>query len=511
MSSNREGHEAELGGDGANVPLLGNCEDGDHIASAATQVSDLPTRGAWKEFLDLLYLTSTIFVARVSWVVIKTTDSALLGYTGTRYLAAASVSDLWTQSTGVFIMGGVLSTFCSQAIGAGNKALAGIWLQVSLTVLGVVLIPVAACWSVTGLLLSALGQPQQLAGDASYFALVLMLCLPARVGVSQVTQFFTSMKVMQPSMVTGVLAMSLNLALGLVLVLGVGVPGWRGFGFLACPAVTTCVEYAQLAVLWGVYWSGLGLYRECWPDGGWSLSHVTAARVRQFCHLYFPAALGLASDFWRVAAVGSVAAHLGPAEVSVFNCSYRIMWICLTFIGSMGGAMGIHVGVALGGGRVGDAKLTCAVALGTCAALVLALAAALLLLAREAAALFSPDPAIRELFHEVRVPMVAMMVLMNLAVLLERVPMAMGRSKVVLGIGLVGSWVGQVPGVLGGVFLWRHDLVGLFSGVAAGYALLCAMLAGIILTTDWHHFALEAQRRSEVAKPPPPPAQADEA
>ncbi len=52
------------------------------------------------------------------------------GYTGTRYLAAASVSDLWTQSTGVFIMGGVLSMFCSQAIGAGNHALAGIWMQV---------------------------------------------------------------------------------------------------------------------------------------------------------------------------------------------------------------------------------------------------------------------------------------------------------------------------------------------------------------------------------------------
>ena len=52
------------------------------------------------------------------------------GYTGTEYLAAASISDLWTQSTGVFIMGGVLGMFCSQAIGAGNKELAGIWLQV---------------------------------------------------------------------------------------------------------------------------------------------------------------------------------------------------------------------------------------------------------------------------------------------------------------------------------------------------------------------------------------------
>lgn len=47
------------------------------------------------------------------------------GHVGTRYLSASAVSDLWTQSTGVFIQGRVLGVFCGQAIGAGNKKLAG--------------------------------------------------------------------------------------------------------------------------------------------------------------------------------------------------------------------------------------------------------------------------------------------------------------------------------------------------------------------------------------------------
>eukprot|EP00951_Prasinocladus_malaysianus_P021195 scaffold174815_cov51-Prasinocladus_malaysianus.AAC.1 len=167
-------------------------------------------------------------------------------------------------------------------------------------------------------------------------------------------------------MVTGILAMLLNLGLGLFFVLGVPIPGWSGFGFKACPIVTLSVEYMQLLILWGVYWAALKYYAAYWPESGWSFSNVTAARVKEFCRVYFPAALGLASDFWRVAAIGSVAAHLGPEDVAVFNCSYRVMWICLTFIGSMGGAMAIHLGVALGGGKVAAAKQTTLVTIYTC-------------------------------------------------------------------------------------------------------------------------------------------------
>ena len=222
--------------------------------------------------------------------------------------------------------------------------------------------------------------------------------------------------------------------------------------------------------------------------------------TRWGAQVYFPAALALASDFWRVAAIGAVAAVLGPEEIAVFNCSYRVMWICLTFIGSMGSAMAIHLGTALGAGKVKQAKQSTAVTIVTCLFLIALLAVTVILFAHEIAMLFSPDPIIHKLFYEVRFPMVAMMVFMNLAVLLERIPMAMGRSTAVLGVGLVGSWAGQVPGVLVGVFLWRRDLVGLFSGVALGYALLCLLLAAIIARTDWHKFAIEAAKRSE-AKP----------
>lgn len=56
----------------------------------------------------------------------KTTDSALLGHVSSAALEGASLSDLYTSSTGVFIQGRVLGIFAGQAKGAGNMKLIGV-------------------------------------------------------------------------------------------------------------------------------------------------------------------------------------------------------------------------------------------------------------------------------------------------------------------------------------------------------------------------------------------------
>ena len=58
--------------------------------------------------------------------------------------------------------------------------------------------------------------------------------------------------------------------------------------------------------------------------------------------------------------------------------------------------------------------------------------------------LFSNDLELIELYHEVRFPLTAMMVTFAMAVFLERIPMTMGRTQLVMNVGLIGSWVGQV-------------------------------------------------------------------
>ena len=313
---------------------------------------DVPGRCV-DELWDLFRLAVPIFISRVSSTLKAVTDTALLGHidTDSRFLLASAMSDMWTQSTGVFMNGRVLGTFCSQAFGAGNKQLAGIWLQVSLCVVAVIAVPVGVLWAATEWVLhGVLGQPEQISSDAGYYAAVMLLGIPARLVFGQTSQFLQSQRIMRPAAQLSVLTCLLNLVvgwyckpprhrwhLGCILLkmpaisslTGVlGFPGplrsWGGgWGFVAMPIVTLFCEYVQCLVLILWFCWRKGLHRECWPEEGFSLSHVTAHRTAQYIRLYVPAAIVAASDWWRVAAIGAVAVTLGGKELAVFNTSCK--------------------------------------------------------------------------------------------------------------------------------------------------------------------------------------------
>lgn len=118
--------------------------------------------------------------------------------------------------------------------------------------------------------------------------------------------------------------------------------------------------------------------------------------------------------------------------------------------------------------------------------------------ARELGRIFSNDPEVLDKYAELALPLAAMLLSFSMACFLERIPMVMGRTKLVMHLGLVGSWMGQVPGVLVATRYWRNDAYGLYVGVAAGYLLLDILLLLVICRSDWKRYAAEARQRSEV-------------
>ena len=78
--------------------------------------------------------------------------------------------------------------------------------------------------------------------------------------------------------------------------------------------------------------------------------------------------------------------------------------------------------------------------------------------------IFTSDQESLKLFEDIRVPLAAMMVVMNMTVLLEKVPMAMKRAKEVLIVGVIGSWAAQVP------LVSSRILLGLGLGLGLGLA-----------------------------------------
>eukprot|EP00940_MAST-03C_sp_MAST-3C-sp2_P002674 g2674.t1 len=472
----------------------------------------------------LASLTVPVFVSMVTWSAMKTTDTSILGHLGTEYLEAASYSDLWTSSFGVFIMGHILGVFCSQSFGAAkaredaarDSALrsgkssedaerdasdaakriyrnVGVWSQIGSVVLLCIGALVAVLWILTEPALGLFGLEASLRSKAGYFATVLSSCIPARIAATTMSQFFQSQKIMHPSVAAGMVTMLFNLVLGVVLVLGIPFAALK-LGFVVCPIITSVNEYLQTAIYLVVYVYAQRLHERCWTPFTWN--HFTKKKIDAFVEMYVPAALSIGSDFWRFAVVGVLASRLSSTDLAVFNSAYRILWIVLTLIGAIGSAVGILVGSSLGAGNVRRAKHVAYVGIGVASVLAAVLAFVVLAVPRLCGRIFSSDDLILDRYERVRVPLAVLTFLMNMSVALERVPTAMGRTREVFLAGLCGSWIGQVPGCLIFTVFVRKDLVGILWGCNIGYGLLVCILSTVIVRSDWDRYAAEAQQRA---------------
>lgn len=359
----------------------------------------------------------------------KTTDTALLGHVSREALSASALSDLWTMCSGILIQGRVLDILVGGAVGAGNPKLAGIYLQVAYAVISVVAILVVVAWNLTEQVWVAFGSDVEISAMAGYYASVLSLSIPGQLLFGQLSQFFSAQRIMHPEVNASTFALVYNLVFGLIFVLGIPpiVPNFEGFGFTACPWVTSGAVYIQLLLVWYVYIHRQRLHEPCW--GGWSLEEVTWPRIKIFSELYFPSALGVASDFWRVAVIGTIAANLGEEEVAIFNTSYRIMWIVLVLVMALAGASGINMSMRLGRMDSNGARQAGHIGVGMASCTCLLIGIAVWSQIRAFGRIFTNDEIFLDMFSETRTPFCITLVLMNIAVAIEKIPYSMGRTQ----------------------------------------------------------------------------------
>lgn len=155
------------------------------------------------------------------------------------------------------------------------------------------------------------------------------------------------------------------------------------------------------------------------------------------------------------------------------------MWIALIVVGSLAGASAINMSLRLGKMNPMGARQAGFVGIGMCAAILVLLGLVLLFRSRLVARIFTEDVVFLDMFEEASLPFTLTLCFMNMAVAIERIPYSMGRTREIFWMGFVASWGGQVPGVILMTKYWRADLVGLYTGMAIGYAMLC-VLYGII-------------------------------
>ena len=501
MNGERSKRDKAAASPSETTPLVQSAEilleaDVDDACKASPSTSH--GEGILDDIVDILKLGVPIAISYLSWVGKKTTDTALLGHVSQEALAAASLSDLWCMTSQVLLSGRVLRVLVGGAVGSGNPKLAGIYLQVSYFVISAVSILVFVAWNMTEKVWMWFGSDPEICRMAGYYARVLSFAIPAMIGFSQLAQFFFAQKIMHPVINSSSIGLFANLALGLVFVLGWPVPRFDGFGFEACPIVTTIVSYLQLAFLIVVYIYFGELHADCWP--GWRFSEITWDRIKTFSDLYFPQALSSTSDFWRVAVIGGVAAKMGDTEVAVYNTAYRITWITMMFVFAMAGASSTNMCLRLGRMDPKGARQAGYVGIAMATTVLFLVSALVLFKGRWFGLIFSNDERFLSLFEEVRLPFTATLFFTDLCVALEQIPYSMGRTRDVFWLGFFASWGGQIPAVLLLTSYWRNDLVGLYTGMAIGYGILTVLYAWIVVRSDWVKYAEMTQQRAEATK-----------
>lgn len=464
------------------------------------------------------------FIARLAWIGMKTTDTALLGHSGTDFLTASSLSDFWTSISGVFISDSVLGSLCGQAYGAKNYDMVGTWLQISWTVFSWAAIPVFGLWCATGPVLQhGLGTDPVIAGYAGYYAIVLALCLPARMISGKLSTFFNAQKITGPSSQTTPIALVLNLVFGLQFVLGIPFSGFA-FGFWACPVVTTLVEWFLVLIYVLVYCGHYRYHEKCWTpkvrpwsyfrdvfvapflasSGSSRFAYYTEnirPKLPEFVKLVVPAVLASASDFWRMSLIGLLAGTLGNKEVAVFNASYRFAWMNLVVIGSFSSACVTQLGIALG---TGDGQLSRKIrdlGIGSVAVFLILTTGATVAFIEDLAVLFTNDPEVIQLFVESRFEMGLMIFFMSFSIHFESLLVALKKTDSLFKAALAGSWLGQVPAVVLLLSFWGKHLQSVYLGVGIGYMLLFLLYVLPLLGVDLHEAAATAAA-ANVAKEP---------
>jgi MATE family multidrug resistance protein len=193
----------------------------------------------------------------------------MVGHIGSTELGAATLGTMTCNVTGFSLcFGGMsaLDTLASQAFGAKNYPLVGIWSQRGLLCLTAIGIPISCVWAfATDDILHALG-----VGDEETIALSVLFARYMIIGFwptlfSRVLQgFLRSQRIVRPvmycSMVGGVVTASISWV-------------WvEQFGFIGAPLAQGFGSWFNFLLLLGVTrWRGL--HEKCWGGWSWEATH----------------------------------------------------------------------------------------------------------------------------------------------------------------------------------------------------------------------------------------------
>eukprot|EP01059_Diplonema_ambulator_P030993 TRINITY_DN554_c0_g1_i5.p1 TRINITY_DN554_c0_g1~~TRINITY_DN554_c0_g1_i5.p1 ORF type:complete len:503 (+),score=117.76 TRINITY_DN554_c0_g1_i5:164-1510(+) len=413
-------------------------------------------------------------------------------------MASVSLGSAFMMLTQTFTLSTLncLNMVCSQAIGAGNKKLAGVWLQIGFLMYTVMIIPIfVVWWFFTDDALRAVGMDPDLSRDGQRYA---RYSIPAfyLIGIEYtIEQFFSVMGVTKPAMVSAGISLILSVAFNLFFMAGLPGTSWDGMGFVGV-ALGGALAMLVDVIMCFVYVYRKGYHVEYWD--GFSMTEVMQkSRIKEYFSLCIPTAIGALIEEGQFQFLTVFTAHLGSVDIAAWG-AIGSLWMQLA-AASMGMAKAMNVRLATHLGS-GDLELCFkTVKFGTimigCISTIVGIG---VYLARDyVGRIFSSDPEIIHAVKEVCWLFGIDIPLLNTGVVALFVLDAQGRPS--LGAGIIGActWLINIPFSALAVYKLGYSLNGILFVTSWGY-LICSVLSWwVIYRSDWDQLVIDAKRRSE--------------
>lgn len=244
---------------GINTKLIQNHDDNDYDKQKINKKLDkkneneeeeIPPITLQSEIFEMLNFAWPVTVATIARIIMYTIDTAFLGHLGTAQLAGSAMASLCANLVSTFLFAPAygLNSLCSQAIGAGNSKLAGNWLQLSLGVSTIMLIPSFIILFFVADIVSPFEHNKSVLKYASIFGKYSTCFLIPTFIYMAIRQYFQALQIVHPATIVSITSVGINVALNQILIHGLHLNIFNGFiniqfdglGFIGSPLATTC-------------------------------------------------------------------------------------------------------------------------------------------------------------------------------------------------------------------------------------------------------------------------------
>ncbi|OQR95502.1 Multidrug/Oligosaccharidyl-lipid/Polysaccharide (MOP) Flippase Superfamily [Thraustotheca clavata] len=435
-------------------------------------------------------------LANLARIALTSIDSAFLGHLGTDSLAASSLATIWTQVPlfAVWAMASALITLCGQAYGAKNYIMMGVWFQMSLIMVTLLMVPVFIWYWTLDVVLSRATDEQNIVALGVRFARLLSFSIWPMLGYACMRQYLQAMNIVAPTTIIGTIAIFLAIGANTVLIYGVG--DWQGFGFDGSALATVCASWFQPFALFMYAFVYRGYHKQAW--GGWKISAYTKDRWATFLRMAVP--LGINDGLTTLAnsCMSLIAAQLGP-EILASNAILLTFWgmIWALFWG-IGCSTQVKVANHLGAGHPKAAKASSLLGFATIAVTIVFVALFILLGRNYILQIYTSDDSLIEQCSRV-LPLFAIAFTLDaLEITMTAILDGMGQMPFVSGVAFVAMWGIQLPMSYLFAIVWGHGFAGLWYGIGLTAAFKLTVLSGKYATIDWDRMAQNAMAAMEV-------------